>query len=58
MIFVQHGRPAMAFTSENLKPLMQEIAHTERDAVDIVDYTKLAEIACALRDVIWEFSNE
>jgi aminopeptidase YwaD len=49
-IFIQHGCPAIAVSSqwftENIDA--QEITHTSRDSLDIVDCSKVVEIACAL----------
>ena len=53
-IFVQQGRPAMAVSSawfiENMGT--QEITHTPRDDIDIVDCGKLADISMALEALI------
>lgn len=52
MIFVQKGKPALAFTSEKIPELMATITHTEKDTPDIIDPDKIVEIAEALKDVI------
>ena len=52
MIFVQKGRPTLAFTSEKILELMAAVTHTEKDTPDIIDVIKLVEIAEALKDVI------
>ena len=52
MIFVQNGRPAMAFTSERFKEVMGEYTHTSRDRPELVDTGKLADLALALRDLL------
>jgi aminopeptidase YwaD len=51
-IFLMHGRPALALTSEYLTELMTEITHTEHDRLEIVEPARLAIVAQALRDVI------
>lgn len=48
-IFVMGGRPAVAITSAVLGDLMAEITHTARDTPEIVDPTKVAQIARALQ---------
>jgi len=55
MIFVQNGKPAIAFTSEKVVELMATITHTPKDTPDIVDCGKLVEVAGALRDFIQAF---
>lgn len=52
MVFVQSGKPAMAITSEYSEELMRRVTHTEKDIPDIVDVSKLVELAEALRDAI------
>ena len=53
-IFVQYGRPAIAVSSqwftENIDT--QEITHTKKDNLDIVDVGKTVEIAEFLAQVI------
>ena len=53
-IFLQYGRPAIAVTSEwfieNVN--IQDITHTPKDNIGIVDCGKLTEIAVALSDLI------
>jgi len=55
MIFVQKGIPAIAFTAEKMKDLMAQITHTQKDTPELVDCTKLVEIASALKEFIVEF---
>ena len=53
-IFIQFGRPAIAVSSqwfiENIDG--QDITHTSRDNIEIVDCSKLVEIAVALNELI------
>lgn len=53
-IFVQYGRPAIAVSSqwfiENMND--QDITHTPKDNLDIVDCRRLAEIAHAVKSLI------
>jgi len=51
-IFVQNGRPALAFTSTDFGPLWAEVAHTPRDRPELVDPTKLVGLAHALHDLL------
>ena len=55
MIFVQKGKPALAFTSEKIPELMTMITHTHKDTPDIIDSVKLVELAYALKDVIVKY---
>lgn len=52
MIFVQKGRPAIAFTAERMRELMRKYTHTPADTPDIVDCAKLVEVAMAIRDLV------
>ena len=51
-LFLMHQVPALAITSERFVELWTEIAHTPRDRPEIVDPTKLAATAGALRDLV------
>jgi aminopeptidase YwaD len=52
MIFVQQGKPAIAFTAEKMGELMATITHTPKDSPDIIDCAKLVDLAHALADFI------
>jgi aminopeptidase YwaD len=52
MIFVQYEKPAVAFTSEKVAELMATITHSPKDTPDIVDCSKLVELAYALQSFI------
>jgi len=53
-IFLQYGRPAIAVSSqwfiENMD--FQDITHTPKDNLEIIDYEKIVEIAAALAELI------
>lgn len=51
-LFVINQRPALAFTSERFTVLWTEIAHTPKDIPEIVDPTKLVEVAVALQELL------
>lgn len=51
-IFMAKGIPAMAITEEMVIELMEEITHTEKDTVELIDFHKLVENAQALADFI------
>ncbi len=51
-IFLQHGVPAIAVTSERVAELVSRIAHTPEDRPEIVDCRKLVEIAEALAELL------
>jgi aminopeptidase YwaD len=50
-IFVMAGRPAVAITSD-IAEVSREITHTPKDAPDIVDPAKVAQIAMAIADLL------
>jgi aminopeptidase YwaD len=52
MVFVQSGRPAIAFTADRMAELMATVTHTERDVPDLVDLAKVVEVSLALEDFI------
>ncbi len=47
-LFVQQGVPAAAFISDRGEQLMREVIHTRRDRVELVDPSRLAELAEAV----------
>ena len=51
-LFVQNGRPALAFTSEQAGPLWTDVTHTPRDRPELVDLAKLVVLAHALHDLL------
>jgi len=51
-LFVQHGRPALALTSERIEALMREVVHTPRDTLDLIDPAALAATAAALASLL------
>ena len=53
-IFIQYGRPAIAASSEWFTDNInnQDITHTPKDNLEIVDYFRIIEIAEALNDLI------
>jgi len=55
-IFIQYGRPAIAVSSEwfTENADSQNVTHTPRDDLDIVDYRKIVVIAEALNELIRE----
>ena len=57
-IFIQNNRPAVALTSDNLGELLSEIVHTEKDKPEIIECSKLAEIAESLYDLILKVNDE
>jgi len=56
MIFVQKQIPALAITSEKMMQALAQITHTERDTIDLVDCSKVAELAYGLRDIVQELT--
>ncbi len=50
-IFVMAGRPAIAITSD-ITEVSAQVTHTPKDTPDIVDTTKVAQIAVALADFL------
>ncbi|MBD3241961.1 MAG: M28 family peptidase, partial [Chitinivibrionales bacterium] len=52
MVFAMNGRPAVALASDRLTHILQELAHTERDTPDLLDYGTLDTAADALAGLI------
>ena len=50
--FIQNQVPALAITSEALFHILEAIAHTDKDVPELVDPSRLAEVAQALRDLL------
>jgi aminopeptidase YwaD len=57
-LFVQNGRPALAFTSAEFGPLWAEISHTPRDRPELVDPAKLVALARALHDLLLRLDGQ
>jgi len=56
-MFIQHQVPALAITSDLfMEQLAVDITHTPKDHPDIVDPSKLVEIALALRDLMMDLA--
>ncbi len=51
-LFLINEIPALALTSDQLAELMGGITHTPKDTPAVVDVARLAEVACALQDLI------
>jgi aminopeptidase YwaD len=51
-LFLMNQRPALAITSERFMDMLKEIVHTPKDNPEIVDTTKLVDVAIALRDLL------
>ncbi|TAK30782.1 MAG: M28 family peptidase [Chloroflexota bacterium] len=51
-LFLMNQTPALALTSERLAELLAEVIHTPQDSIDMVNTTKLVEVAVALRDLV------
>ncbi len=52
MIFVQNGVPALALTSEHGMTGLAEVSHTPRDRPELVDPSKLVNVALALKQLL------
>jgi aminopeptidase YwaD len=57
-LFLMNHRPALAITSERFNQLLAEIAHTPKDSPEIVDTTKLEDVALALRDLALHLNQD
>jgi aminopeptidase YwaD len=51
-LFIINNRPALAITSEKFMHLSTYITHTDKDVPALVDTSRLAETALALRDLL------
>ena len=52
MIFVQNQVPALAITTEHFMEMETLFAHTPQDTPELVDVSRLASLALALRDLL------
>lgn len=55
MIFVQNQKPTIALTSSEVNELMSNITHSPKDTPEIIDNSKLVELACALENLVRAF---
>jgi aminopeptidase YwaD len=56
-LFLIQRRPALAMTSELAAELMAEITHTPRDTPELVNTTRLVQVAYALRDLVFHLDQ-
>jgi aminopeptidase YwaD len=56
-LFIQHQVPAMAITSDRFMELSTHVTHTPKDTPDLVDRGRLADVACALRDLLLDLDG-
>jgi aminopeptidase YwaD len=56
-IFIQNQVPAMAITSDRFMELSTHVTHTAKDRPELVDLSKLASIALALRDLLLDLDR-
>ncbi|GAP12265.1 predicted aminopeptidases [Bellilinea caldifistulae] len=57
-LFLIHGVPALAFASEKMADLMQDVIHTERDTPDLIEPDRIVETALAVADLIHHLEGE
>jgi aminopeptidase YwaD len=57
-LFIMNNRPALAITSEKFMHLSTYITHTEKDVPELVDTSKLAETALALRNLLLDLDRQ
>lgn len=58
MIFVLNQVPALAFTSEKAMENLATITHTPQDLPELVDYSKLVEVARALQQLLIDIDQQ
>jgi aminopeptidase YwaD len=51
-IFAMRGVPSVAVTSEHVHDLLRDVAHTDRDTLEVVDVGVLADLADSLPDLV------
>jgi aminopeptidase YwaD len=56
-LFLINQTPALAFTSERVEHLLNEIVHTPKDTPEIVDAAKLVQVARALHALLLELDQ-
>ena len=52
MLFVMNGIPAITFTSKEILNLIDEIAHTEKDSIEIIDYQRVLEVIDLIANIL------
>jgi len=57
-LFIQNGRPAVAFTSDAFDALWTEIAHTLKDRPEIIDPARLVDVALGLKAVLYRLGDK
>jgi aminopeptidase YwaD len=57
-LFIMNNRPALAITSEQFSYLSTYITHTKKDSPDLVEPTKLVEIALALQELLLALDSQ
>ncbi len=58
MLFVMHGIPAITFTSKEILNLIDEIAHTEKDSIDIIDYQRVLEVVELISELVVDIGEK
>ena len=58
MIFVLNQLPALAFTSEKAMENLATITHTPQDRPELVDCSRLVEVALALKGLLLDLDNQ
>jgi aminopeptidase YwaD len=56
-LFIQNHVPALAITSDRFMELSTYVTHTPKDTPEIVDSTRLADVALALRDLLLDLDR-
>ncbi|MGD8820303.1 MAG: M28 family peptidase [Anaerolineae bacterium] len=56
-LFIQQQVPAMAITSERFTELSAQVSHTAKDRPQLVDRSRLVDVALVLRDLLRELDN-
>lgn len=56
-LFLMHQRPALAITSMEFTDIWNEIAHTPRDTLEIINCARLVNVAYALYDLLWKLNQ-
>ena len=57
MLFVMNGIPAITFTSKEILKLIDVIAHTEKDSLDIIDHKEVLKIILFIDEIIKTLLN-
>lgn len=58
MLFVMNGIPAITLTSKKILSLIDEIAHTEKDSIELIDYQEVINVINLVLEILLKIESE